>query len=126
MTNRLRTFGFALVLATTTVVSIDAGQQPASPAAGQQAGPPGAVAQGVHVRGRWVVEVRNPDRTLVSRHEFDNALTGEGGTVLAGMLGRFYRTIPEWSIYLESGEGLCAPSRLDAPSRNGRAQERHQ
>src|SRR4051812_28098741 len=31
--------------------------------------------EGVTLRGHWVIEVRNPDGTLVTRREFDNALT---------------------------------------------------
>ena len=42
--------------------------------------------EGVRVRGHWVVEVRNPDGTLVERREFDNALVPGGASLLAQFL----------------------------------------
>jgi hypothetical protein len=44
--------------------------------------------QGIKVHGRWTIDVRNPDGTLSSRHEFDNALTAGGAVYLARLLGR--------------------------------------
>ncbi|HET9834526.1 MAG TPA: hypothetical protein VFP91_22540 [Vicinamibacterales bacterium] len=42
--------------------------------------------EGIQVRGRWVVEVRDPDGTLVKRLEFDNALAPGGAQLLAQYL----------------------------------------
>jgi hypothetical protein len=42
--------------------------------------------EGVRVRGHWVVEVHNPDGTLVERREFDNALVPGGQQLLAQYL----------------------------------------
>jgi hypothetical protein len=42
--------------------------------------------EGIVVRGQWVLEVRNPDGTLVTRREFENDLVPDYGGLL---LGRF-------------------------------------
>lgn len=47
-----------------------------------------AQGEGIKVHGRWTIEVRNPDGTVASRHEFDNALTAGGAVYLARLLGR--------------------------------------
>ena len=36
-------------------------------------------AEGIQVRGRWVLQARNPDGTVVLRREVDNAFTGASG-----------------------------------------------
>jgi hypothetical protein len=58
-------------------------------AAGGAAEPgPGAPADGIKVHGHWTIEVRNPDGSLVSHHEFENALMAAGAVNLARFLGR--------------------------------------
>jgi hypothetical protein len=42
--------------------------------------------EGIQVHGRWVVEVHDPDGTLVKRIEFDNALAPGGAQLLAQYL----------------------------------------
>jgi hypothetical protein len=45
--------------------------------------------EGIKVHGHWVIEIRNPDGSLASRHELENALvTGIGGgpTALVSLL----------------------------------------
>lgn len=44
--------------------------------------------EGITVHGHWVIEVREPDGALVSRHEFDNALGYGGAETLAELLAR--------------------------------------
>jgi hypothetical protein len=44
--------------------------------------------EGIKVRGHWVIEVLNPDRSLASRHEFENSLQTVGAERLAGLLSR--------------------------------------
>lgn len=65
----------------------------ASPAAAQE--------EGIKVHGDWVIEVRNPDGTIVARHEFKNALTWTGTLALAGTLGRTYTPVA-WGIRIGS------------------------
>lgn len=66
-------------------------QPEASPARGQQ--------EGIKVHGHWTIEVRNPDGTLVTHREFENALTPFGGQCLAFILTR-HKTPGLWKIHL--------------------------
>jgi hypothetical protein len=72
--------------------------------------------EGIKVHGRWTIDVRNPDGSLASHHEFDNALAigGQntlivgGNNALAGFLGRYLKNIFAWRIELESiATGIC-------------------
>lgn len=47
----------------------------------------GGVQDGIKLHGNWVIEVRNPDGTLVRRSEFKNALVATGQVALADLLG---------------------------------------
>jgi hypothetical protein len=42
--------------------------------------------EGIQVHGRWVIEVDNPDGTLVTRLEFENTLAPGGASLLAQYL----------------------------------------
>jgi hypothetical protein len=52
--------------------------------------------EGIGIHGHWTIEVRNPDGTPVSRHEFRNALQNDGKITLvrllqgASMIGALY------------------------------------
>ncbi len=60
------------------------GPAPSSASPAPQGGPQ----EGVKVHGRWTIEVRDPDGTLVSRREFENLLRDTGAQTLARTLGR--------------------------------------
>ena len=45
-----------------------------------------AQSEGIKVHGDWVIDVRESNGTLVSHHEFKNALTTEGKQLLAALL----------------------------------------
>lgn len=45
-----------------------------------------ATHQGVKVHGHWIVTIKNPDGSQVSRTEFENSLVGGGGDALSTML----------------------------------------
>jgi hypothetical protein len=63
--------------------------------------------EGIKVHGDWTIEVRNPDGTLVGRHEFKNALVaGAGDVALAGLLGRLYST-GQWRVDLDGTARIC-------------------
>jgi hypothetical protein len=64
------------------------------------------VSDGVTVHGHWKIEVLEPDGTLVSVTEFENAFVG--GSMLAALLTRDL-AIGLWSVWLEdsSGSGAC-------------------
>lgn len=86
-------------------------QEPGAP-------PPGGPQEGIKIHGRWIIEVRNQDGVLASRLEFNNALVPTAGArALAGLLGRFYRHIQLWEIFLETPEvGVCAGWPPEFPS----------
>lgn len=79
-------------------------------AAGQESREPASGAiEGIKVHGHWVIEVRNPDGTLDTRREFDNALATDGAAYLAQLLGRAL-SAGFWRINLyddASGDGPC-------------------
>jgi len=104
---------------------------PAAPAASQLNGSPkpdNSVARqisesglntGIKVHGHWTIDVKNPDGTLVSHHEFENALSGSGQISLAEILSRQFAT-SFWSIDLalsaagQSGGGSAPCTATDA------------
>jgi hypothetical protein len=70
-------------------------------AAGEQRGGP---QEGITVHGAWVIEVRNPDGTVATRREFENALvqgTQGGDAALAQILGRGH-SVGHWVIEVTS------------------------
>lgn len=74
------------------------GQEQSAPLA--QGGLPsgGGVDEGIQVHGHWTLEVRDPDGSLVSHHEFDNALTGGRQTLAYILTGD--ETVGDWTIRL--------------------------
>jgi hypothetical protein len=70
--------GYGMVLASVTM----AGAQTV-----RAAPPAGGAQEGITVHGRWVVEVQNPDGTVASRTEFNNALAS-GNQILTNLLSR--------------------------------------
>jgi len=68
----------------------------------------GQAEQGIKVHGRWIIEIRNPDGSLVSRREFDNALQSTGSTMLSGFLSR--TTSPGgWMVWLTTANTNASP-----------------
>jgi hypothetical protein len=43
--------------------------------------------EAIAVRGHWAIVVRNPDGTIAQRRDFENALTDEGKSLLAVIVG---------------------------------------
>src|SRR5437016_12739869 len=60
----------------------------------------GAQKEGIKVHGHWTIDVRNPDGTLVTHREFENALLFIGQLALATLMGR-QATTGLWFIMLE-------------------------
>jgi hypothetical protein len=59
-------------------------------------------AEGIKVHGHWTIEIRNPDGSLGSRREVENALViwaAGGQTLLAGLLAHHYSD-PIWFVSL--------------------------
>ena len=64
--------------------------------------------EGIKVHGDWVLEVRQPDGTLVQRQEFENDLTSGGANLLAEILAR-ESNVHLWSILLFDAYGINSP-----------------
>jgi hypothetical protein len=62
--------------------------------------------EGIKVHGHWTIDVRNPDGTLVTHREFENAL--EATNPLAEILGR-QKTVGEWQILFQSLQSSGSP-----------------
>jgi hypothetical protein len=75
---------------------------------------------GIKVHGHWTIDVRKADGTLVSHNDFENALTGSGGTGLGMVLSRTL-TMGGWGVLLDGGvcQGpltpLCVIQEASAP-----------
>jgi hypothetical protein len=69
--------------------------------------PAGRPSEGIKVHGHWTIEIRNPDGSLVSRSEFENALLDTGKVWLARLLGSRTEAPRTWDIRLSSTDGLC-------------------
>jgi hypothetical protein len=72
--------------------------------------------EGIKVHGHWAIDVRNPDGTLVSHREFENALVGGavgGGAYLSNILARNL-SVGRWEISL--GGGTTGPCQAGAAS----------
>lgn len=108
MTYRLTTLGAVLGFVIASAVPAATAPQEAKAAAG-------GMGEGVQVHGRWTIDIRNPDGTVASHHEFDNALVTTssvavpGNAVLAGLLGRAV-TIGHWKVSLTGPGGPCGTS----------------
>ncbi len=59
--------------------------------------------EGIKVHGHWVLEIKNPDGSLASRHEFENSLAtappSTGPALLGGLLYGQYAAGP-WMVYV--------------------------
>jgi hypothetical protein len=61
----------------------------------------GGPREGITVHGHWAIDVRQPNGTLVTHREFENALTSRGGNDIALVLSR-QGLVSNWSIILTS------------------------
>lgn len=62
--------------------------------------------EGIEVHGHWTIEVRNPDGTVVTHREFENALQGTGSTFLSLLLAR-QLSAGLWEITLTGTPEAC-------------------
>jgi hypothetical protein len=83
MTARYRCTTWAVAAAMMMAANVHSAR--AQPAA-QTAAPAGGQAEGIGVHGYWVIDVNNPDGSLASHSEFENALTPEGQVALVKAL----------------------------------------
>lgn len=80
----------------------------ASIAAARPQGSAGSINQGVKMHGHWIIDVKNPDGTLVEHRDFENALESSGPSFLIGMMSG-YLTPGDYMIVMgpQSGNGAC-------------------
>lgn len=67
----------------------------------------GGQSEGIKVHGDWTIEIREPNGTLVNRHEFKNSLiaggANSGNQLLAKLLGKT-ETALEWQVLIANGQ----------------------
>jgi hypothetical protein len=64
--------------------------------------------EGIKVHGHWTIEVRNPDGTVATHREFENALISNGALTLAALLSRSFSP-GAWGILLNYAFQTPAP-----------------
>lgn len=75
--------------------------------------------EGIKVHGDWVIEVLNPDGTLVTRHEFKNALTADGKQFLANLLAQQVQLVATHvDLWIDNGAGYSAVRISKPPNGN--------
>ena len=94
------------------VVSVALAAVMGAAAPGAASEPGEGTSDGIKVHGHWTFEIRNPDGTMASRHEIENALivmVGGGNSLLAGLLANHYSN-PIWfvSLYGPNTTGPCS------------------
>jgi hypothetical protein len=89
-------------------------QTPAKTAASPAGESKGGQKEGIKVHGHWTIDVRNPDGTLVTHREFENALKTTGARAMAQMLGR--QASPGiWVVLLANSGGVGPCQSNQAP-----------
>jgi hypothetical protein len=78
--------------------SSTSGQKPV--ASGATPAPANRNATGVKVHGHWTIEVRNPDGTLVTHREFENALVAPTGAVTLSQVLTGADLVGGWEVDL--------------------------
>ena len=73
-----------------------------------QTAPSGGSGEGIQVHGHWTIEIREPNGTLVSHHEFENALTPFGHVRLTQLLGR-EESVGLWEVNVLGPIGANGP-----------------
>jgi hypothetical protein len=83
---------------------------PSSGATAKATAPANAANTGIKVHGHWIIEVRNPDGSLVTHREFDNEIQIAGVATLASLMARS-QTPGAWAIGLgDAGSPPCTAS----------------
>jgi len=115
-----RSFGLAM-LAALGATAILAAQQP-TPVVAKASAPTARGASpgdAIEVHGHWIIDVRNPDGTLASHHDFQNALLASGQQLLSYLISKG-SSIITWDIRLRANNtdttGPCTPSPANSDS----------
>lgn len=70
--------------------------------------------EGIKVHGHWTIDVKNPDGTLASHHEFENALVQSGQSGLSAVLAHT-ATVVGWSVSLKYSNPYTLTTRIFEP-----------
>jgi len=89
--------------------------RPAAPAEKNSASPAKGQHEGITVHGHWTIEVKNPDGTVASHREFENAIANSGGDLLTGLLSGEYAA-GGFYINLAGGTGSLCTNYVNAPN----------
>jgi len=79
--------------------------KPATPPERKSASRAKGAHEGITVHGHWTIEVKNPDGTVASRHEFENKISPIGADLLTGLLSGQYVS-GGFMVFLTS-PGVC-------------------
>jgi hypothetical protein len=74
-------------------------------------GASGAINQGIKMHGHWVIDVKNPDGTIVQHRDFENSLEAGAPQFLIGLMSGYF--VPgDYAIELqaETGSSPCSSS----------------
>jgi hypothetical protein len=77
--------------------------------------PRGGPSDGIKVHGHWTIDVKNPDGSLASRHEFENALDGTGAATLSRLLTHSTTQLLGWGIVMFPPQQAIAWSITEPP-----------
>jgi hypothetical protein len=65
--------------------------------------------QNLKMHGHWIIDIKNPDGTLVQHHEFENAIQYDGQNYLVGLMSGYGAAGP-WEIYFSNATATSAGS----------------
>lgn len=83
-------------------------QVPGTPSSGAGTGAKGTPSEDIKVHGDWAIEVRDPDGSVVTRREFNNALELSGAQLLIRMFARI-NTFGLWQVQIGGDAGTPQP-----------------
>ncbi len=87
-------------------------------AGGQQAAAPkpaSTLNQGLKMHGHWIIDIKDPDGTLVQHHEFENSVQYDGQNYLVGLMSGYGAAGP-WEIYFTNAGATTAGSPCNSGS----------
>ena len=97
--NRILAVGLVIVLTLVPNLALAQGSAATSAQASGRNKAPSGPQEGIKIHGHWTIVIKNPDGSVLSRHEFENALVPGGSDMLAQLLGRT-TTTGGWGISL--------------------------
>jgi hypothetical protein len=75
--------------------------------------PSSGMKQAIRMHGHWIIDIKNPDGTLVQHHEFENSIQYDGQNYLIGLMSGYGAAGP-WEIYFSSVGANASTSPCDS------------